>query len=117
MEASATSPSRYVCPVTCLALSKSIRSNVPQGKVYDVTGNKMYQPGNSYNGKWNQWLYRIVQISSHHRSQCPDLNFPGAHSLSSAPRLISPGDDALESQIADNFVKSSPERTPLAHWE
>lgn len=22
-----------------------------QGKVYDVTGNKMYQPGNSYNGK------------------------------------------------------------------
>lgn len=29
-------------------------SHLLQGKVYDVTGNKMYQPGNSYNGKLTQ---------------------------------------------------------------
>lgn len=30
---------------------RSSDSHMSQGKVYDVTGNKMYQPGNSYNGK------------------------------------------------------------------
>lgn len=27
------------------------RLTLSQGKVYDVTGNKMYAPGNSYNGE------------------------------------------------------------------
>lgn len=30
---------------------KGLPSDASQGKVYDVTGNKMYQPGASYNGK------------------------------------------------------------------
>lgn len=25
---------------------------MPKGKVYDVTGNKAYQPGGSYHGTW-----------------------------------------------------------------
>lgn len=34
-----------------LIVFRSSGSHMSQGKVYDVTGNKMYQPGNSYNGK------------------------------------------------------------------
>lgn len=40
-----------------------------QGKVYDVTGNKMYQPGNSYNGKLNpgvmcsQWALPVLPLA------------------------------------------------------
>lgn len=34
--------------------SRGSGSHLLQGKVYDVTGNKMYQPGNSYNGKLTQ---------------------------------------------------------------
>lgn len=34
-------------------------SDVSQGKVYDVTGNKMYQPGNSYNGEQINTLFDL----------------------------------------------------------
>lgn len=35
---------------------QGLLSDSSQGKVYDVTGNKMYQPGASYNGKLASWL-------------------------------------------------------------
>lgn len=45
------SPSRYVVSGYVSDVCRERRSDFFQGKVYDVTGNKMYQPGNSYNGR------------------------------------------------------------------
>lgn len=62
-------PSRYDPTIHTLT---NIPSDSTQGKVYDVTGNKMYQPGNSYNGecqmripqhsKWS--LFAFAALSS-----------------------------------------------------
>ena len=33
-----------------------------QGKVYDVTGNKAYQPGGSYHGECSSQLWLVCQM-------------------------------------------------------
>jgi hypothetical protein len=64
-----------------------------QGKVYDVTGNKMYQPGNSYNGT-------LTHVSSHSRSRHSYLSLSVLH-----PPACMITDHGL-------LVKSSPAKMP-----
>lgn len=74
---------------------KDPSSDVPQGKVYDVTGNKMYQPGNSYNGKWEVFILNLTGAISSSKSTFGS-RFLGCSFLNVDPATVSPGNDAPE---------------------
>lgn len=51
-----------LCPCLTVALVTDIVCSYDQGLVFDVTGNKAYQPGGSYSGECHFFLLMVRSV-------------------------------------------------------